>query len=149
MMKPEAFAAYCRVELFMLMLPGQSGMLAMQDHSYRHMTGYITSLFTRNHSGVYSVKLIIQSPVKGPRHIDFRVESLLKDLESKLYNTSDEEFKRNATALTDMKLEKHKNLAEESRFYRGEIQNGTLKLNRIEAEVKEKPPKLASEGNVV
>ncbi|KAG2252174.1 hypothetical protein Bca52824_082310 [Brassica carinata] len=123
MMKPEAFAAYCRVELFMLMLPGQSGMLAMQDHSYRHMTGYITSLFTR-------------------------VESLLKDLESKLYNTSDEEFKRNATALTDMNLEKHKNLAEESRFYRGEIQNGTLKLNRIEAEVK-KTPKLASEGNVV
>ncbi|CAF2059202.1 unnamed protein product [Brassica oleracea var. botrytis] len=97
--------------------------------------GYITSLSRRNHSGVNGVQFIIQSSDKGPRHIDSRVESLLKDLESKFYNMSDEEFKSNVTALTDMKLEKHKNLSEESRFYWGEIRNGTLKFNRIEAEV--------------
>ncbi|XP_010472492.1 PREDICTED: insulin-degrading enzyme-like 2 [Camelina sativa] len=97
--------------------------------------GYITSLSQRNDSGVYGVQYIIQSSVKGPGHIDLRVESLLKDLESKLYNISDEEFKRNVTALIDMKLEKHKNLSEESGFYWGEIQDGTLKFNRIDAEV--------------
>ncbi|KAL0724770.1 hypothetical protein Bca4012_039369 [Brassica carinata] len=97
--------------------------------------GYITSLSRRNHSGVYGVQFIIQSSAKGPGHIDSRVESLLKDLESKFYNISEEEFKSNVTALTDMKLEKHKNLSEESRFYWGEIKNGTLKFNRIEAEV--------------
>ncbi|XP_019082790.1 PREDICTED: insulin-degrading enzyme-like 1, peroxisomal [Camelina sativa] len=97
--------------------------------------GYITSLSQRNDSGVYGVQFIIQSSVKGPGDIDLRVESLLKDLESKLYNISDEEFKSNVTALIDMKLEKHKNLSEESGFYWGEIQDGTLKFNRIDAEV--------------
>uniref|UniRef100_A0A1J3JW63 Zinc-metallopeptidase, peroxisomal n=2 Tax=Noccaea caerulescens TaxID=107243 RepID=A0A1J3JW63_NOCCA len=97
--------------------------------------GYITSLSRRNDSGVYGVQFIIQSSVKGPGHIDSRVESLLKDLESKLYKISDEEFKSNVTALIDMKLEKHKNLKEESRFYWREIQSGTLKFNRKEAEV--------------
>ncbi|KAF3517946.1 hypothetical protein DY000_02061593 [Brassica cretica] len=97
--------------------------------------GYITSLSQRNDSGVYGVQFIIQSSVKGPGHIDSRVESLLKNLESKLYEMSDEEFKRNVTALIDIKLEKHKNLNEESMFYWREIQNGTLKFNRRDAEV--------------
>ncbi|KAG5399741.1 hypothetical protein IGI04_014348 [Brassica rapa subsp. trilocularis] len=97
--------------------------------------GYITSLNQSNHSGVYGVQFIIQSSVKGPGHIDSRVESLLKDLESKLYNLSDEEFKSNVTALIDMKLEKHKNLNEESSFYWLEIKNGTFKFNRKDEEV--------------
>ncbi|CAA7060592.1 unnamed protein product [Microthlaspi erraticum] len=97
--------------------------------------GYITSLSQRNDSGVYGVQFIIQSSVKGPGHIDSRVESLLKDLESKVYDMSDDEFKSNVTALIDMKLEKHKNLNEESLFYWREIQNGTLKFNRRDAEV--------------
>ncbi|CAH2063828.1 unnamed protein product [Thlaspi arvense] len=97
--------------------------------------GYITSLSQSNDSGVYGLQFIVQSSVKGPGHIDSRVESLLKDLESKLYEMSDEEFKSNVTALIDMKLEKHKNLSEESWFYWGEIQNGTLRFNRIDAEV--------------
>ncbi|KAF8045487.1 hypothetical protein N665_4811s0002 [Sinapis alba] len=97
--------------------------------------GYITSLSQSNHSGVYGVQFIIQSSVKGPGHIDSRVESLLKDLESKLHKLSDEEFKSNVTALIDMKLEKHKNLNEESSFYWQEIRNGTLKFNRKDEEV--------------
>ncbi|KAJ4904867.1 Insulinase (Peptidase family M16) family protein [Raphanus sativus] len=97
--------------------------------------GYITSLSQSNHSGVYGVQFIVQSSVKGPGHIDSRVESLLKDLESKLYKMSDEEFKGNVTALIDMKLEKHKNLNEESLFYWREIKNGTFKFNRKDEEV--------------
>ncbi|KAG2325587.1 hypothetical protein Bca52824_008315 [Brassica carinata] len=97
--------------------------------------GYITSLSQSNHSSIYGVQFIIQSSVKGPGHIDSRVESLLKDLESKLYKISDEEFKSNVTALIDMKLEKHKNLNEESSFYWREIKNGTFKFNRKDEEV--------------
>ena len=37
--------------------------------------------------------------------------------------------------MIDIKLEKHKNLNEESMFYWREIQNGTLKFNRRDAEV--------------
>ena len=47
----------------------------------------------------------------------------------------DDEFKSNVTALIDMKLEKHKNLREESRFYWREIFDGTLKFERREREV--------------
>ncbi|VVB05993.1 unnamed protein product [Arabis nemorensis] len=97
--------------------------------------GYITSLTCRNYSGVKGVMFIIQSSVKGPGHIDSRVESLLKDLETKLYKISDDEFKSNVTALIDIKLEKPKNLYEESWFYWGEILSGTFKFNRVDAEV--------------
>lgn len=42
---------------------------------------------------------------------------------------------KNANALIDMKLEKHKNLREESRFYWQEIYDGTLKFDRKDCEV--------------
>ncbi|XVF07225.1 hypothetical protein REPUB_Repub06bG0120200 [Reevesia pubescens] len=97
--------------------------------------GYITVLMQRNDSGIRGVQFIIQSTVKGPGHIDLRVEAFLKMFESKLYEMTNDEFKSNVNALIDMKLEKHKNLREESRFYWREIMDGTLKFDRREAEV--------------
>lgn len=97
--------------------------------------GYITVLMQRNDSGVRGVQFIIQSTAKGPRHIDLRVESFLKMFESKLHEMSNEEFKSNVNALIDMKLEKHKNLREESGFYWREVYDGTLKFDRRECEV--------------
>ncbi|XWS66351.1 hypothetical protein CRYUN_Cryun05aG0191800 [Craigia yunnanensis] len=97
--------------------------------------GYITVLMQRNDSGIRGVQFIIQSGVKGPGHIDLRVEAFLKIFESKLYEMTNDEFKSNVNALIDMKLEKHKNLREESRFYWREIIDGTLKFDRREAEV--------------
>ncbi|KAK1366199.1 insulin-degrading enzyme-like 1, peroxisomal [Heracleum sosnowskyi] len=97
--------------------------------------GYITVLMQRNDSGVRGVQFIIQSTAKGPRQIDFRVESFLKMFESKLHEMSNEEFKSNVNALIDMKLEKHKNLREESGFYWREVYDGTLKFDRRECEV--------------
>ncbi|KAE9466051.1 hypothetical protein C3L33_02043, partial [Rhododendron williamsianum] len=92
--------------------------------------GYITVLMQRNDSGIRGVQFIIQSTAKGPRNIGLRVEAFLKMFESKLYEMSDDEFKSNVTALIDMKLEKHKNLREESAFYWREISDGTLKFDR-------------------
>ncbi|MBA0759774.1 hypothetical protein Gotri_022609 [Gossypium trilobum] len=97
--------------------------------------GYITVLMQRNDSGICGVQFIIQSTVKGPAHIDSRVEAFLKMFENKLYEMTNDEFKSNVNALIDMKLEKHKNLREESRFYWREITDGTLKFDRREAEV--------------
>nr|GMD41758.1 insulin-degrading enzyme-like 1, peroxisomal [Ipomoea batatas] len=97
--------------------------------------GYITVLLQRNDFGVLGVQFIIQSTAKDPKHIDSRVEEFLKMFESKLYEMADDEFKSNVTALIDMKLEKHKNLREESRFYWREIFDGTLKFDRREHEV--------------
>ncbi|EYU18739.1 hypothetical protein ABFS82_10G164400 [Erythranthe guttata] len=97
--------------------------------------GYITVLMQRNDSGIRGVQFIIQSNVKGPGQIDLRVESFLKMFEIKLYEMSSDEFKSNVNTLIEMKLEKHKNLREESGFYWREISDGTLKFDRRECEV--------------
>ncbi|KAL1555332.1 Insulin-degrading enzyme-like 1, peroxisomal [Salvia divinorum] len=97
--------------------------------------GYITVLMQRNDSGVRGVQFIIQSNVKGPGQIDLRVESFLKMFETKLYEMPSDEFKSNVNALIEMKLEKHKNLREESTFYWREVSDGTFKFDRREREV--------------
>ncbi|XP_011048053.1 PREDICTED: zinc-metallopeptidase, peroxisomal isoform X2 [Populus euphratica] len=97
--------------------------------------GYITVLMQRNDSGIRGLQFIIQSTVKGPGQIDLRVEAFLKMFETKLYEMTNDEFKSNVNALIDMKLEKHKNLREESAFFWREISDGTLKFDRRECEV--------------
>ncbi|KAH8506557.1 hypothetical protein H0E87_013388 [Populus deltoides] len=97
--------------------------------------GYITVLMQRNDSGIRGLQFIIQSTVKGPGQIDLRVEAFLKMFETKLYGMTNDEFKSNVNALIDMKLEKHKNLREESAFFWREISDGTLKFDRRECEV--------------
>jgi insulysin len=42
---------------------------------------------------------------------------------------------KNVDTLIEIKLEKHKNLWEESRFYWGEIEDGTLTFDRPQVEV--------------
>lgn len=97
--------------------------------------GYIALLRQRNDSGVRGLQFIIQSTVKDPANLDARVENFLNMFESNVYNMSDAEFKSNVSALIDMKLEKYKNIREESAFFYGEISEGTLKFDRKEAEV--------------
>jgi insulysin len=99
--------------------------------------GYIVQLGTRNDSGIRGAEFIIQSTVKDPAQLDLRVEAFLKMFESKLHAMSDDEFKTNVDALIDNKLEKHKNLQEQSSFYWSEIELGTLKFDRKEIEVAE------------
>ncbi|KAL3533780.1 hypothetical protein ACH5RR_007301 [Cinchona calisaya] len=97
--------------------------------------GYITSLGLWQFAGVYGVQFVVQSTAKGPRHLDSRIKAFLEMFESKIYEMSSDEFKSNVNALVDMKLEKFKNLQEESGFYWWEITAGTRKFDRIESEV--------------
>ncbi|EPS70250.1 insulin degrading enzyme, partial [Genlisea aurea] len=97
--------------------------------------GYITVLMHRNDCGIRGLQFIIQSNVKGPGKIDQRIESFLKMFETQLYEMSIDDFKSNVAAVIEMKLEKHKNLREESRFFWNEIADGTLKFDRREREV--------------
>ncbi|KAL4198409.1 hypothetical protein AMTRI_Chr03g140060 [Amborella trichopoda] len=97
--------------------------------------GYITFLMKRNDSGIQGVQIIIQSIVKDPEKLDERVEAFLKMFETQLYTMSNDDFIRNKNSLIDMKLEKHKNLSEESEFFWIEIERGTLKFDRVEHEV--------------
>ncbi|KAI3864342.1 hypothetical protein MKX03_026915 [Papaver bracteatum] len=97
--------------------------------------GYITVLMQRNDSGIRGLQFIVQSTAKDPGQIDLRVESFLKEFESKLYEMPADEFMSNVNALIDMKLEKHKNLSEETSFFWREIFDGTLKFDRREIEI--------------
>ncbi|PRQ52061.1 putative insulysin [Rosa chinensis] len=47
--------------------------------------GYITALLQRFDTFKLLIQFIIQSAVKGPGHIDLRVEEFLKTFKSKLY----------------------------------------------------------------
>ncbi|BAT02226.1 insulin-degrading enzyme-like 1, peroxisomal isoform X1 [Oryza sativa Japonica Group] len=97
--------------------------------------GYITWLKQRNDSGVRGLQFTIQSTVKDPANLDARVEAFLKMFEGTLYQMPDIEFKSDVNALINMKLEKYKNIREESAFFWREISEGTLKFDRKEAEV--------------
>ncbi|XP_061340328.1 insulin-degrading enzyme-like 1, peroxisomal [Gastrolobium bilobum] len=97
--------------------------------------GYITVLMQRNDCGIRGLQFIIQSTVKGPGNIEERVEAFLKMFETKLHEMTIDEFKSNVNALIDMKLEKHKNLREESAFFWREINDGTLRFDRRDFEV--------------
>lgn len=97
--------------------------------------GYITVLMQRDDYGVRGLQFIIQSTAKGPKHIKARVEAFLVMFEGKLQEMSKEDFESNVNALIDLKLEKHKNLHEESQFYWREISDGTLKFDRRKREV--------------
>ncbi|MCL7040495.1 hypothetical protein MKW94_029754 [Papaver nudicaule] len=97
--------------------------------------GYMTWLSQSNEFGIRGLQFIIQSTVKDPGQIDLRVESFLREFESKLNEMPADEFMSNVNALIDMKLEKHKNLSEETSFFWGEIFYGTLKFDRREIEI--------------
>lgn len=97
--------------------------------------GYIVALVNRDKFRVRGAQFIIQSPVKDPRTIDGSVEDFLDSFQSNLKQLTDEEFKRNVNTLVELKLEKHKNLREETRFYWGEIDDGTFKFDRQKDEV--------------
>ncbi|XP_020092162.1 insulin-degrading enzyme-like 1, peroxisomal isoform X2 [Ananas comosus] len=97
--------------------------------------GYIVYLSTRNDYGVRGLEFVIQSTLKDPRHLDTRVDAFLTMFEKKIYEMPDAEFKRNVNALIDVKLEKFKNIWEESSFFWAEIWSGTLMFDRMEADV--------------
>ncbi|QCD97433.1 insulin-degrading enzyme-like 1, peroxisomal [Vigna unguiculata] len=97
--------------------------------------GYITVLLQRNDCGIRGLQFIIQSTEKSPGNIEQRIEAFLKMFETKIYEMTIDEFKSNVNALIDVKLEKHKNLREESSFFWREINDGTLRFDRRDHEV--------------
>ncbi|KAG0627873.1 hypothetical protein M758_2G234700 [Ceratodon purpureus] len=97
--------------------------------------GYVVFLMSKNDYGVRGTHFIIQSTAKDPRGLEERVEVFLEQFEKDLQKMSDEDFKKNVDTLVEIKLEKHKNLWEESRFYWGEIEDGTLTFDRPQVEV--------------
>ncbi|KAL3678034.1 hypothetical protein R1sor_020990 [Riccia sorocarpa] len=97
--------------------------------------GYLVFVATKNDFGVRGIQFLIQSTVKDPEALEGRVEAFLERYAETLEKMPEEDFKRHVDALIEMKLEKYKNLWEESSFFWREITDGTLKFDRPETEV--------------
>eukprot|EP00850_Spirogloea_muscicola_P004518 SM000019S05062 [mRNA] locus=s19:764487:772283:+ [translate_table: standard] len=97
--------------------------------------GYIVSLHTSNDGGVHSVQFVVQSSTEDPAVLEQRVEAFLESHEKALVAMSSEDFMTNVSALIVLKEEKYKNLREESNFFWGEIDDGTLRFDRVAVEV--------------
>ncbi|KAK9921953.1 hypothetical protein M0R45_030445 [Rubus argutus] len=121
------FMLNVKLELFTLIAKQP----AFHQLSSVEQLGYITVLLQRNYCGIHGVQFIIQSTVKGPGHIDLRVEEFLKTFQNKLDEMPDDEFKSNVNTLIDKKLEKHKNLEEEADFYWTEIADRYFSCKKI------------------
>ncbi|KAK7251087.1 hypothetical protein RIF29_33988 [Crotalaria pallida] len=98
--------------------------------------GYITGLMQR-WTTVYHPfhNEVLACFSEGPGSIEQSIEAFLRMFETKLHELTNDEFKSNVNALIYMKLEKHKNLKEESIFFWREINNGTLRYGRRDFEV--------------
>uniref|UniRef100_A0A7I4B9I0 Insulin-degrading enzyme-like 1, peroxisomal n=1 Tax=Physcomitrium patens TaxID=3218 RepID=A0A7I4B9I0_PHYPA len=97
--------------------------------------GYIVNLYEKHFENVRGVQITIQSTVKDPTQLDQRIEAFFTMFEEELQMMTVEEFKNNAEVLMDMKLEKCKNIWEESDFYWREISRGSLQFDRKKNEV--------------
>eukprot|EP00899_Mesostigma_viride_P018660 jgi/Mesvir1/26796/Mv20563-RA.1 len=113
--------------------------MAQRDAYYQLRTveqlGYIVFLLPRLDFGISGIQFIIQSSVQDPDYLDGRVESFLASFTDQLDNMTDEAFKEHVDTLVAVKLEKHKNLSEESVKMWQEIESGQLKFDRVPLEV--------------
>lgn len=88
----------------------------------------------RHYENIRGVQIIIQSTIKDPTQLDQRTEAFFLQFERELQRMSDEEFKNYVNILMDLKMEKYKNLWEESDFYWREINDGSLQFDRRDIE---------------
>ncbi|KAG0597423.1 hypothetical protein M758_UG337100 [Ceratodon purpureus] len=98
--------------------------------------GYYVDLYEKHYENIRGVQITIQSTIKDPTQLDQRTEAFFLMFERELQRMSDEEFKNHAAVLMDVKMEKYKNLWEESDFFWREINGGSLQFDRRDIEVK-------------
>lgn len=97
--------------------------------------GYFVDLYEKHYENIRGVQITIQSTIKDPTHLDQRTEAFFLMFERELQKMTDEDFKNHAAVLLDVKMEKYKNLWEESDFYWREINGGSLQFDRSDMEV--------------
>eukprot|EP00003_Mantamonas_plastica_P014586 TRINITY_DN25283_c0_g1_i1.p1 TRINITY_DN25283_c0_g1~~TRINITY_DN25283_c0_g1_i1.p1 ORF type:complete len:353 (-),score=160.93 TRINITY_DN25283_c0_g1_i1:352-1326(-) len=104
------------------LLEGVAGKEVFQQLRTVEQLGYIVFSGGRTDNSVYSFRVIVQSSDMNPLYLQARSESFLRMFASYLdTQLSDEEFNTVKNSLIAKKLEKFKNLYEESRMYWGRI----------------------------
>lgn len=95
----------------------------------REQLGYIVHCWVRRNSGVHGLVVTVQSD-RQPQYVDDRVEAFLYHMNTFLQDLCDEDFNKHVNALVTDKLEKTKNIYEQSDKYWSEIDSNTYNFNR-------------------
>ncbi|CAG8442164.1 10344_t:CDS:10 [Acaulospora morrowiae] len=101
----------------------------------KEQLGYSVYCMTKEAPGILEFRIIVQSE-KDAVYLENRIEAFLFKLQEIIENLSDEEYKKHVNSLIEKKLEKDKNLGEESRRYWEIICSGRYEFNKIEFDTK-------------
>jgi insulysin len=96
----------------------------------KEQLGYLVHSSLTYSRGVVGMRFIVQSSKKAPDYLEQRIEAFLAKFESELQEMTDEKFTTHRAALIAKKLEKDKNLHQETSSHWGEIVKHRFHFNR-------------------
>ncbi|ORZ07985.1 Metalloenzyme, LuxS/M16 peptidase-like protein [Lobosporangium transversale] len=103
----------------------------------KEQLGYLVFSGVRKQSGVTGLRFILQSE-RDPVHLESRIEHFLESrMKTYLEEMSHEEYDKQVNSLIQKKLEKDKNLRQETYRYWGQIVSGYYDFDEIQDEVEE------------
>ncbi|CAG8435673.1 5819_t:CDS:10 [Scutellospora calospora] len=100
----------------------------------KEQLGYLVWCMTEETTGMMAFRIVIQSE-KDPIYLENRIEEFLIKLQTIIEDMSEEEYKKQIASLISKKLEKPKNLGEESYKYWYHICSGYYEFNKVEIDV--------------
>ncbi|CAG8446861.1 15584_t:CDS:10 [Dentiscutata erythropus] len=100
----------------------------------KEQLGYLVWSMTEEITGSMAFRIVIQSE-KDPIYLENRIEEFLTKLEKIIEDMSEEEYQKQIASLVSKKLEKPKNLCEESYRYWYYIGSGYYEFNKVETDV--------------
>lgn len=100
----------------------------------KEQLGYIVYSGLRRSNCVQGLRVIVQSE-KHPSYLEQRIEAFLIKFREMLENMDDKEFETHKEALANIRLEKPKTLAAQTRIFWSEISLQQYHFNRAEEEV--------------
>ncbi|KAL0270074.1 UNVERIFIED_CONTAM: hypothetical protein PYX00_007602 [Menopon gallinae] len=101
----------------------------------KEQLGYIVYSGLRRSNCVQGLRMIIQSE-KHPSYVEQRIEAFLSKFREMLVDMDEKEFETHKEALANIRLEKPKTLAAQTRIFWREISLQQYHFNRAEEEVK-------------
>ena len=123
-------AARCMLLMHLAKEPCFDELRTKQQLGYMVFSGLLTS----GDEHVLSLRFIVQSEVRGPGHLDGRVEAFLVNLRAALAGgeggLGDDDFAANRAAVAEKLLEKDKNLNEETNYHWAKVLNGSCDFGR-------------------
>ncbi|KAF9579675.1 Insulinase (Peptidase M16), partial [Lunasporangiospora selenospora] len=101
----------------------------------KEQLGYIVTSGVRKHHGSFGIKIVVQSE-RDPIYLESRIEALLETrIRELLESMTSEEYERHVQSVKNRKLEKDKNLMEETTRYWSQIWSGFYEFDEREQDV--------------